>query len=205
YKYKKEKGIPLDSEIVLCVARIDPVKRHEELLKAFSIIKKERQNVKLVCVGNGSISNDVLGIRMQRKAEIMKLVKKLELENDTIFLGHVPHEDIPKVYRMADVVVLPSLMEGFGLSLTEAMAAEKPVVAYNVGGIVTQIENGFNGFLIEKGNFEELAEKTCELLSNEELKRIMGKRAKQVVEKKFDVRKAADKYLKLYQEAINGR
>lgn len=205
YRYKKDKGIPLDSEIVLCVARIDPVKSHEELLKAFSIIKKERRNAKLVCVGNGSISNDVLGIRAQRKAKIMRLIKELDLENDTIFLGYVPHKDIPKVYRMADVVVLPSKMEGFGLSLTEAMAAEKPVVAYNVGGIGTQIEHGFNGFLIEKGNFEELAEKTCELLSNAELKRIMGKRAKQVVEKKFDVRKAVDKYLRLYQEIINRR
>jgi glycosyltransferase involved in cell wall biosynthesis len=205
YKYKKEKGIPLESEIVLCVARIDPVKSHEELLKAFSIIKKERRNVKLVCVGNGSISNDVLGIRNQRKAKILKLMRELDLESDTIFLGHVPHRDIPKIYRMADVVVLPSKMEGFGLSLTEAMAAEKPVVAYNVGGTGVQIENGFNGFLIEKGDFIELAEKTCELLSNKDLKNIMGKRAKQVVEEKFNVRKAAEKYLRLYQEVVNGR
>nr|MDO8080739.1 glycosyltransferase family 4 protein [Candidatus Freyarchaeota archaeon] len=205
YKYKKEKGIPLESEIVLCVARIDPVKSHEELLKAFSIIKKERQNAKLVCVGNGSISNDVLGIRAQRKAKILKLMKELDLESDTIFLGHVPHMDIPRIYRMADVVVLPSKMEGFGLSLTEAMAAEKPVVAYDVGGVGIQIEHGFNGFLIEKGDFIELAEKTCELLSDKELKKIMGERAKQVVEEKFNVRKAAEKYLRLYQEVINGR
>mgnify|MGYP005840880289 CR=1 FL=1 len=205
YRYKKEKGIPLESEIVLCVARIDPVKSHEELLKAFFIIKKERQNAKLVCVGNGSMSNDVLGIRAQRKAKILKLMRELDLESDTIFLGHVPHSDIPKVYRMADVVVLPSKMEGFGLSLTEAMAAEKPVIAYNVGGIASQIQHGFNGFLIEKGDFINLAEKTCELLSNRELKRIMGERAKQVVEKKFNVRKAAERYLRLYQEVINGR
>ncbi|WXG40607.1 MAG: glycosyltransferase family 4 protein [Candidatus Freyarchaeum deiterrae] len=205
YKYKKEKGIPLESEIVLCVARIDPVKSHEELLKAFSIIKKERQNAKLVCVGNGSISNDVLGIRTQRKEKILKLMREFDLEGDTIFLGHVPHEDIPKIYKMADVVVLPSKMEGFGLSLTEAMAAEKPVVAYNVGGVGVQIEDGFNGFLIEQGDFVGLAEKTCEVLSDKELNKVMGERAKQVVKEKFNVRKAAEEYLRLYQEVINAR
>ncbi|MEM2135018.1 MAG: glycosyltransferase family 4 protein [Candidatus Jordarchaeaceae archaeon] len=205
YKFKKEKGIPLDSEIVLCVARIDPVKSHEELLKAFSIIKKQYRNAKLVLVGNGSLSDNVLEIRGQRRASIQKLVEKLGLGRDTIFMGHVPHKDIPKVYKMADVVVLPSKMEGFGLSITEAMASERPVVAYNVGGVGVQIENGRSGFLVEKGNINELAAKTCELLSDKELKRKMGERARQIVEEKFNVRKAVDKYLNVYQEAIDGR
>ena len=205
YNFKKEKGIPLDSRIVLCVARIDPVKSHEDLLKAFAIIKKEYPNSKLVCVGNGSMSDDVLGIRGQRRAKIQKLVKELDLEGDAIFLGNVPHKDIPRAYKMADVVVLPSKMEGFGLSLTEAMAAGKPVVAYDVGGVSTQIEHGFNGFLTEKGDFTELAEKICELLGDRELKGIMGERAKKIVEERFNVRKAAEKYLNVYREAIDGR
>ncbi len=204
YNFKKEKGLPLESEILLCVARIDPVKSHEDLLRAFSIIKKECKNVKLVCVGNGSLSDDVLGIRGKRRSKILKLMKELDLESDTIFLGNVPHEDVPKIYKMADVVVLPSRMEGFGLSLTEAMASEKPVVAYDVGGVGVQIEHGFNGFLIEQGDFTELAEKTCELLSDKELKKRMGERAKQVVEEKFNVRKAVEKYLSVYQEAVQG-
>lgn len=205
YNFKKEKGLPLDSEIVLCVARIDPVKSHEDLLRAFSIIKKEYQNTKLVCVGNGSLSDDILGIREERRLRILKLVKELDLESDTIFLGNVGHQDIPKIYKMANVVVLPSRMEGFGLSLTEAMASEKPVVAYNVGGVGVQIEDGFNGFLVEQGNYAELAAKTLELLSNKELNKRMGERARQVVQEKFNVRKAAEKYLSVYQEAINGR
>ncbi|MEM3594819.1 MAG: glycosyltransferase, partial [Candidatus Jordarchaeaceae archaeon] len=162
-------------------------------------------NAKLVLVGNGSLSDNVLEIRGQRRASIQKLVEKLGLGRDTIFMGHVPHKDIPKVYKMADVVVLPSKMEGFGLSITEAMASERPVVAYNVGGVGVQIENGRSGFLVEKGNINELAAKTCELLSDKELKRKMGERARQIVEEKFNVRKAVDKYLNVYQEAIDGR
>ncbi|MHA1608303.1 MAG: glycosyltransferase family 4 protein [Candidatus Freyarchaeota archaeon] len=200
--FREKWGIPPDGEVVLCVARIDPVKSHEDLLKAFLLVKEERENAKLVCVGDGSLSENVLGIRDERKERIFRLIDDLGLGEDVVFTGYLPHEDLPKAYKMADVVVLPSKMEGFGLSLTEAMASSKPVVAYDVGGVGVQVKDGVNGFLVDPGDIEGFAGRITQLLSDSELRGRMGAAAKRTVEEMFDVRKAVDRYIEVFGEVL---
>lgn len=204
-KFKEELGIPADGEVVLCVARIDPVKSHDDLLKAFTIVKEARRWANLVCVGNGSLSENVLGIRDERKEKIFNLVEELGLKEDVIFTGYLPPELLPKAYKMADVVVLPSKMEGFGLAITEAMASGRPVVAYNVGGVSVQIEDGVNGFLVPPGDIEAFADRIIRLLSNKALRSRMGLAARRIAEEKFNAKIAVKKYLNIFKEAMERR
>lgn len=204
-RFKEELGIPADGEVVLCVARIDPVKSHDDLLRAFSIVKEARRWASLVCVGNGSLSENVLGIRDERKEKIFNLVDELGLKEDVIFTGYLPPDSLPKAYKMADVVVLPSKMEGFGLAITEAMASGKPVVAYNVGGVSVQIEDGVNGFLVPPGDVGAFADRIIYLLSNKALRRRMGLAARRTAEEKFNVKIAVRKYLSVFKDVMERR
>ena len=159
----------------------------------------------MVCVGNGSLSENVLGIRDERKEKLFNLVDELGLREDVIFTGYLSPEFLPKAYKMADVVVLPSKMEGFGLAITEAMASGKPVVAYNVGGVSVQIEDGINGFLVPPGDIEAFADRVIRLLSNKTLRKRMGLAARRTAEEKFNAKKAVKKYLNIFKEVMERR
>ncbi|RLF07945.1 MAG: glycosyltransferase family 4 protein, partial [Thermoprotei archaeon] len=96
--------------------------------------------------------------------------------------------------------VLPSLEEGFGVVLTEALASGKPLVGSNVGGIPAQIKDGWNGFLVESGNEKQLAEKIRYLIDNPEERERMGENSRKLAREEFDWEKIAERYLKVYEE-----
>jgi glycosyltransferase involved in cell wall biosynthesis len=85
-------------------------------------------------------------------------------------VGKVPHDEIPAYMASADVFVLPSLSEGFGIVALEAMAMGLPIVATKVGGLLEIIKDGENGFLVEPRNPVEIAEKCALLLTNDDLR-----------------------------------
>ena len=162
---RKLMKISNDEKIIIFVGRLHPVKGIEYLIKALELIRQKNAKTKLIIVGDGE--------EMER---LEKLVKELNLTNNVMFVGRISNEDIPKYMTLSDVLVLPSLKEGFPITLLEAMASGLPIIATNVGGVPEIIKNGENGFLVEPKNPEAIAEKVLLLFENNEL-------YKQIVEK----------------------
>jgi glycosyltransferase involved in cell wall biosynthesis len=105
-------------------------------------------------------------------------------------------------YNLADVFLFPSALEGFGLSLAEAMSCGKPVVAFDNSSISEVVERGQTGFLVESGDRSEFVRKTALLLENDSLRAEMGCRARERVERLFRWERAAQQTLDVYRQAL---
>lgn len=180
-----------DIDIVLFVGALDKAhyfKGVEYLLQSFANIKNK--NSVLVIVGDGDL-----------KEYYMKLAEKLGLKNRTLFTGRVSSEDLPKYYASADVVVLPSITmgEAFGLVLIEGMATGKPVIATNLPGVRTVVDNGINGYIVKPRDIKELSEKMSYLLENEKTRKKFGKRGRKKVEKMYSWEKIGKKLVEVYK------
>jgi len=183
-----------DKGIVLFVGALDKAhyfKGVEYLLQSFANIKNK--NSVLVIVGDGEL-----------KGHYMKLAEKLGIKNRTLFSGRVSSKDLPKYYASADVVVLPSITmgEAFGLVLIEGMATGKPVIATNLPGVRTVIDNGINGFLVPPKDVTSLTEKIEEVLEDELLQKKLGKHGREKVEKKYSWNVIGKKLEGVYRRAI---
>jgi D-inositol-3-phosphate glycosyltransferase len=99
------------------------------------------------------------------------------MDNLVIFLGKKSQDTLPYYYSAADVLVMPSYYESFGMVALEAMACGTPVIASQVGGLPFLVQNGITGFVVPGGNPEALVKPLTELMSNPELRSQMGKRA----------------------------
>ena len=162
----KQKLSMKNEKNVLFVGRIDPIKGIEILLEMAKILKAKFQ-YKLLIVGGGSINSKEL-IELKTKIDINCLSNYVEL------IGSVPHQQLKFFYSAVDVFVLTSFYESLGFVLLESMACATPVVASNVGGIPTIVQDSVNGFLIDGNNAESFAEKVGELLGNNNLSNKMG-------------------------------
>src|SRR5207245_8478429 len=111
------------------------------------------------------------------------LVRKKKLQKDVFFLGK--QDNIYEKLAAADLFLLPSQLESFGLAALEAMACEVPVIATNVGGVPEVLEHGVDGYLVEPGDVQEAARYAIEILSRGDRGREMGKIARINARKKF--------------------
>lgn len=204
-KYRKKHGIPQKARVILCVQRIDPKSGHEQLVKAMPSILKKIPEARLVFVGGESMSSKISDARKKYVKRVKKLIKDRNLSRKVIFVGNVDYEKMPEVYSTADVVALTSKQEGFGLSITEAMACGKPVVGNNTTGIKFQIENGKNGYLVKVDDYKKTAKYISKILSDEKLAKKMGKHSLKVVDKKFKIEKGITKHIKLYKELLQDK
>ena len=118
------------------------------------------------------------------------------MERDVLFLGN--QDCMEELLPLADVFLLPSSSESFGLVALEAMSAEVPVVASNVGGLPEVVEHGVTGFLHEATDVPGFVGSVLKLLTNEPLRRAMGRRARRVARERFDVDDMVDRYIKVY-------
>jgi glycosyltransferase involved in cell wall biosynthesis len=135
------------------------------------------------------------------RLRLKKLVKKQNIEKNVEFLGFISDDEKYACYNSADIFVLPSLEESFGIVLLEAMACRKPVVASNVGGIPFVVADEKTGLLFESNDPEDLAEKIITLLRNRELQENMGRAGRERA-KEFGWDKIAKTTVRLYQEII---
>jgi glycosyltransferase involved in cell wall biosynthesis len=149
--------------IVLTVARISPEKGMIYLVGAARIVANNVPNVKFIIKAYSSDD------KYERK--IRNLIYEHNLQQHFIFLGGSPYSEMPKYMSVADVFVLPSISEGLGLVILEALASGVPVVASGVGGIPDIITHGYNGLLVEPQDVEDLAEAIIRILSDDKLKR----------------------------------
>ncbi|MEM1510237.1 MAG: glycosyltransferase family 4 protein [Thermofilaceae archaeon] len=162
-KYKP--GIKESKPTVLWVGRVKKYKRLDHLLEAFKIVKKKIPESQLVVIGHGENLYDAF-----------KYAKKLEL-NDVWFLGKV--DDKKKIYWMqrAWIIVSTSMVEGWGLVVTEAAACRTPAVAYRVPGVSDSIIDGLTGLLVSPGDIRELAEAIIRLLRDDDYRDYLGENA----------------------------
>ncbi len=158
--------------VVMTVARLEKVKGIEYLIKAMSVDIRCRQTKHLLIIGEGS----------QRK-NLENLVKELNLQSKVKFLGEIPNQEIPQHLAEASCFVLPSLKEGFGIVILEAMAAGVPVIATNVGGIPDIVENGNTGILVEPKNPSQVADAINKIYSEPEIAEKLTQNALKALEK----------------------
>lgn len=155
---RRQLGIEPAQKIVLYVGRFYPIKGVKYLITAMQRIRHAEANAKLVLVGYGSDEED---LRLS--------VKELGLSDCVRFVGAVQNDVIPVYMAASDVLVLPSLSEGFPMVSLEAMAASLPIVATSVGGIPSIVEDGINGFLVKPRDAAQIADKVFSILCDPEL------------------------------------
>ena len=147
----------------------------------------------LIVGGGGSSSEEKIEL-LKQKAESQGLTPRL------VFTGF--RGDIPEILSLFDIFVLPSLDEGLGRSMVEAMAAGKPVVASRVGGIPEAVEDGKTGILVPPRDAHALADALSFMLDNPEKALEMGRRGRERAEKLFDEERMADSICSLYRELL---
>jgi len=144
-----------EENIALFVGRIEPLKGIDRLLTVVAHVRK-KEKVHLVVVGGYDESQ----AEMER---LTNLAQELNVQDSVTFAGMVEHEELPQYYCAADVCVIPSHYESFGLVALESLACGTPVVATRVGGIDSLISQGENGYVVD-GNPIDLADKVVEVL-----------------------------------------
>jgi len=186
---RKEKlrhlGIPYDKTVVGTVSRLEPIKGQEYFIQACKLISLKRPDVIFVIVGGGSLEN-----------KLKKMAVDLDIDDRVYFLGH--RKDVPELMKLFEIFVLPSLNEGLGRVLVEAMTVGLPIIATKVGGISDVVLDGKTGLLVPPRDSHNLAESILKLLENKDLVQKMGEKGKARANI-FDINKMVEKIEALYQ------
>ncbi len=172
--------------VIGCIARLTQAKDHANLLKAFAIVAGRHKGVKLVLVGEGEL-----------REEIQRQIFELGLVGSVEMLGN--RNDIPQLLSEMDIFVLPSRREGFPVSILEAMAAGRPVVATAVGGVAEVISSGVNGIMVPPEAPEALAASLLELLDDSSRAVELATRGMLSVRSNFSVICMMDQYEKMFE------
>ncbi len=146
-----------DDKIILFVGRIDPLKGIDQLIKAMTYLPNA-QGLRLLIIGGDEYSQYEIG-------QLQKLCRDLKLQDSVTFLGLIKHEQMPYFYSAADVCVVPSYYESFGLVALESLACGTPVVATDVGDLRSVILEGETGYVVGENTPTLLADKVSLLLS----------------------------------------
>ena len=163
--------------MVLFVGRIQPIKGIDTLIRAIALVLERkpalRDQISLSIVGGADDTTPD-----SEMARLKALRAELGIEDLVLFLGSRDQDTLVDYYTAASVVVVPSFYESFGMVALEAMACGTPVIASDVGGLSLNIADGFNGYLVASGDVEELAYKITLLLTQDELRRQLGRQAR---------------------------
>lgn len=189
-KLKKEFGIKNGEKIIGTVGRLIPVKNYKLLLKAAKDISQAEKKTKVLIVGDGKEEN-----------ELKKLVIELKLKDNIIFTGW--RTDLAHLYGIMNIFILSSKSEGLPITILEAMACKKPVVATNVGGITEAVRHGKSGLLVPSDDYIALASSIKSLLNDPNRCHAMGEEGRQIVEKKFTIEKMAANTAGVYSGLIS--
>ncbi len=175
----------IKEKYILFVSTLQPRKNIERLIEAFSRLRKD--NLQLVIVGKrGWLYEDILAAP-----------KKFGAEKDIVFLDFVSDEELPVLYENAQCLVMPSLYEGFGLPILEAMKYDCPVVASNVSSLPEV--GGDAALYFDPYNIDEIKEKIEKVLTDAKLRKRMVEKGREQV-KKFSWEKSAEKVLAVLEE-----
>jgi colanic acid/amylovoran biosynthesis glycosyltransferase len=180
-------------KVILTVARLVPIKGLEYGLRSFGKVLKDYPGpVEYWLIGEGPLRD-----------RLKKLADRLKIANSVKFWGAISRSGVRQKLAQADIFFLPSLEEGLGLALMEALATGLPAVASNVGGIPELIKNNLTGFLVAPKDTVGFSKKIVELLSGKEIESRIGRRAQEEICNQFDINKLNDRLEKIYQGLLD--
>jgi len=191
---RRSLGFPDQSRLLIAIGHLDANKGFDRLILVLRSLLTESANVHLLIIGEG-----VLRVKLESE------IANLRLQDRVHLLGH--RSDIPDLLGAADVFVMSSHFESFGIVAAEAMMAGKPVVAPRIPGLNEVVESGKTGFLVEPDRLEtEFPEAVARLLDNPELRIQMGQAGRQralaLFERERIVRRIIDVYEKMLNEKV---
>lgn len=187
---REQIGVGSDARVVLNVSRLDFRKNHKLLVESFAEAFQNDPDTHLVLVG--STNNRKL------KNELLTSITELKLTNQVHVVG--PSLQVADWLAGSDIFVFPSLVEGMGIALAEAMSIGLPCISSNVGPIPEFIKNRENGLLVDPKSKTEIASAMIELLSNPEFAKQLGSRAKSTVDEMFNPLQQSQKLVAVYEE-----
>jgi len=183
----EEYGMEPGSQLVGVVARLEPEKGHPTLLEAWPRVLRAVPDAYLLIVGEGS-----------RREALEAQARELRIAHRVVFTGR--RDDVPAVTAALDVAVLPSYREAQGLSVLEAMALSRPVVASNVGGIPEMIEDGVTGLLVPPHDAETLAGAITRLLRDHPYADTLARAGHDLVHDRFCIELMVEAIQTIYDE-----
>jgi N-acetyl-alpha-D-glucosaminyl L-malate synthase BshA len=177
-----------EEKLVCHVSNFRPVKRVMDVVETFRRIQ-EKVPSKLIMIGDGP-----------DRSRAEAFARDHDLRDRIVFLGNVPN--LEEVLGACDLFLLPSNAESFGMAALEAMTSEVPVIATRAGGLPEVVDDGVTGYLLPVGDVEAMAERGIEILSDDGLRRRMGKRARELAVERFDEQKIVPLYRELYSRVL---
>lgn len=195
-----------DDLLVLCVARMDPIKRQDVAIRAAARLRRRFPRIRLVFVGNGSFSGSKKGglsisRPQQWKTHLENLVQELRIEDRVTFANWIPNGILAAAYERADAVALPSDLEGFGLTVLEGWRYARPAIVGSGAGASEVIQDGVNGYTFPSGDDQRMADRLQRLFRNREKQETLGKMGRRSL-RSYEVRRAAPRETEILQEAI---
>jgi glycosyltransferase involved in cell wall biosynthesis len=181
-------------KIILFVGRITESKNIHSLIDAFSRLKQKMSDIVLFLVGDYQSYNSYY-------TRLLKLVRAKNLQNDVIFTGIIPSEDLPSYFAACTIYATCSLWEGF--LRAEAFAFNKPIICFNVGANSETVRDGKTGFLVQDLNISRFAERMYDLLIDDALARKMGENGYRWAKDNLDFDSISERFSILCQERSN--
>jgi len=192
--FRKKLGFGEDERVILSAGRLHRAKGVQLTISAMPFILKHIPT-KLLVIGEGEYAK-----------KLKRLTRKLRLENEIVFLGRVPHQELAAYYNACDLFVMTTLeKEGLPLTLLEVMACKKAIVASRIGGISDLLEHGVTGILIKPGDKRDLVRQSAKLLQDNQLANSLAKRAWQKVTLEYSSKKTVKKLETLFMQAADSR
>jgi mannosylfructose-phosphate synthase len=189
----------LPDNYIFCLSRIDSNKGHDLLLHAFDLVRKEIDDITLV-IGGGSPNPK------PREKEVFagmhRIIEEKKLHDHVHFTGYIPDDMVVPYYQKAEMFVLPSLFEPFGMTSQEAMACGQPVVASKFGGIRNTIIDGKDGLLVNPQDPREFADAMIKLLRDKDYKEKLSKAAYRKIQEEYSWEAIASRFLSFFTKYI---
>lgn len=179
-----------EQKIIMHMSNYRPVKNALHVVQIFNIIQKKIPS-RLFLVGDGPDAGNAVS-----------LARDLGLQDKVMFLGN--QDRVHHILPLADLFLLPSASESFGLAALEALSCGVPVVGSIVGGLPELITDGFNGYLKPIGDIEGMAERSIAILSDDKLHAKLSTQGRQLAVEKYKINDIIDRYLKYYERVLNG-
>ncbi len=188
---ERKYGISSNDKIVLSVGRLTSQKGFQYLIRAFPLILSKHPSARLVIVGDGWM-----------RGELERIAIETGVRNRVVFTGFIPDKDLVALLKRADVIVVPSVYEPFGITALEGMSLGKPIVASRIGGLAEIIQHEVNGVHVFPGDPSSIAWGVNRVLEDPDFARRIGENARKIVKTKYEWNIIAEKTIEVYRKAL---
>jgi glycosyltransferase involved in cell wall biosynthesis len=175
--------------VISSTGRLEREKHFDQIIEALGYADRKGLRFKFLIAGDGPLYSNLL-----------EVAKFYGMQEELMLLGHI--DEILELLSVSNIYVTASSREGLPRSVLEAMAIEKPIVAYNIRGVRDLVEDGVNGFLVPFGDVKTLAEKILFLLEQPEIAKEMGKKGREIIKKEFSLDIILPQMESLYNEIL---